>query len=187
MAKRAIVFLADGFEEVEAATPIDYLRRAGVEVATVSISQKKQVKGAHGLVFAADTTLAEADLDAANWDAVFIPGGQPGADNLAACAPVGAFYKAMAQAKKICAAICAAPAVVLAPLGILKGKSCTCYPGLEAALAAGGGKFVKDRAVIDGNLVTSRGPGTAAAFALALVEKLAGTEAAHKLIEAALL
>jgi 4-methyl-5(b-hydroxyethyl)-thiazole monophosphate biosynthesis len=187
MAKKALFFLAEGFEEVEAATPIDYLRRAGVEVTVVSISNDKIVKGAHGLCFAADALLSAVKLESAAWDAAVIPGGQPGANNLAACAPVGNFYKAMAAAGKVTAAICASPAVVLAPTGILAGKKCTCYPGLEEKLSAAGGKAVKDKVVVDGSLITSRGPGTAAAFALALIEKLVSAAEAKKLTEAALL
>jgi len=189
MGKKVLAFLAEGFEEVEAATPIDYLRRAGVEVTVCAIGKEKTVKGSHGIGFAADTTIAELESEglfhAASWDGVFVPGGMPGASNLAACTAAGNFFKEMATAGKITAAICASPAVFLAPLGLLEGKKFTCYPNLEKNLKSG--TWLADRVVVDGNLVTSRAPGTAAAFALALIEKLAGKEEAAKLTEAALL
>jgi 4-methyl-5(b-hydroxyethyl)-thiazole monophosphate biosynthesis len=185
MAKKALVFLAEGFEEVEALTPIDYLRRAGIEVTTASIAASNIVKGAKGVPVLTDTLLGElaksGKLSAGAWDAVFIPGGMPGASNLAACPAVGKLFKEMAEAGKIFAAICAAPAVVLAPLGLLDGKNFTCFPGLEGKVK--GGKHSVERVVVDGNLITSRAPGTAAAFALALIEKLEGSAMAKKIAE----
>ncbi|MDR1506744.1 MAG: DJ-1/PfpI family protein [Treponema sp.] len=183
MAKKAIVFLAEGFEEVEALTPIDYLRRAGIAVTTSSITSSRTVTGARGVPVVADTLVEElagrGKLTAAAWDAVFIPGGMPGASNLAACSAVGSLFREMAAAGKIFAAICASPAVVLAPLGLLDGKNFTCFPGLEGTVK--GGKHSTEKVVIDGSLVTSRGPGTAADFALALIEKLAGSPEAKKI------
>ncbi|MDR1390731.1 MAG: DJ-1/PfpI family protein [Treponema sp.] len=189
MAKKALLFLAEGFEEVEAVTPVDYLRRAGVEVVTAAITGNRTVKGAHGMTLCADTETASLGgkglLAAHAWDAVIIPGGQPGADNLAACKAVGRLYLDMDNAGKICAAICASPAVVLSPLGLLNGKKFTCFPGMEKQVKAG--IWSEDAVVTDGSLITSRAPGTAAAFALVLVEKLAGAEEAAKLRAAALL
>jgi 4-methyl-5(b-hydroxyethyl)-thiazole monophosphate biosynthesis len=188
MGKKALVFLADGFEEVEAVTPIDYLRRAGIEVVTAAIGTELSVTGAHGIIFTADTTIgalnASGTLNPAGWDCVFVPGGMPGASNLAACVPAGNFYREMAKAGKITAAICASPAVFLAPLGLLEGKRFTCYPGMEKGLKSG--TWSEERVVIDGNLITSRAPGTAAEFALALIEKLAGPEEANNIKEAIL-
>ena len=148
MAKRAIVLLADGFEEVEAITPIDYLRRAGVEVTTVSIGGSRAVTGSHGIPVTADAVLADIAPEAAASqsgsapspdasrlpDALLLPGGGVGADNLAASAAAGALITAQLDSGKIVAAICASPAVVLAPLGILKGRRFTCYPGLEGTV-----------------------------------------------------
>ena len=189
MGKKALSFLAEGFEEVEAVTPIDYLRRAGVEVTVAAIGTEKTVKGSRSIKIEADTTIAalkqEGLLGAESWDAVFIPGGMPGSSNLAACVPAGNIFKEMAAAGKIVAAICAAPAVFLAPLGLLEGKKFTCYPGKEKDLNSG--TWLSDKTVVDGNLVTSRAAGTAVSFALALVELLAGKEEAKKLSEAALL
>jgi 4-methyl-5(b-hydroxyethyl)-thiazole monophosphate biosynthesis len=190
MGKKALVFLADGFEEVEAVTPIDYLRRSGVEVVIAAIGQSLSVKGSHGIALTADTTIAALNpLNPAGWDCVFVPGGMPGASNLAACVPAGNFFREMAKAGKIIAAICASPAVFLAPLGLLEGKKFTCYPGMEQRPEGGaipGGKWLEERVVIDGNLITSRAAGTAAEFALALVERLAGSDEAKKLKAATL-
>jgi len=189
MGKKVLTFLAEGFEEVEAITPIDYLRRTGVEVTVAAITTEKQVKGSHGISLVADTTVAALEqagqLSVVSWDGVFVPGGMPGASNLAACAPVGNFYKAMNDAGRIIAAICASPAVFLAPLGLLEGKEFTCYPGMEKQVS--GGKWLTDKVVVDGNLVTSRGPGTAVTFALALVELFTGKDAVKSLCESALL
>jgi len=189
MEKSALVFLADGFEEVEAVTPIDYLRRAGVRVVLAAIGAETAVTGSHGIVLNADTTIAALEksgkLAPDAWDGVFIPGGMPGASNLAACTPVCNFFRQMAATGKVIAALCAAPAVFLAPLGLLEGKRFTCYPGMEQGLTSG--TWTEKKAVVDGNLITSRAPGTAVDFALALVEKLAGSEAAEKLVASALL
>lgn len=190
MAKKALVFLAEGFEEVEAVTPLDYLRRAEIEVSVVSVTGNAAVRGVHGVSINTDALVEEfADrLSAGLWDAVFIPGGMPGAANLAACPEVNSFYRDMAAAGKIIAAICAAPAVVLAPLGLLDGKKFCCYPGMENRLAAvKGGTLLEEKAVVDGNLITSRGPGTAADYALALITALAGGREADKLRRDALL
>ncbi|MDR0600647.1 MAG: DJ-1/PfpI family protein [Treponema sp.] len=188
MGKKVLVFLAPGFEEVEAVTPVDFLRRAGVEVVIAALGEDRSVTGSHGVALMADTTLGEletaAKLKAALWDGVFVPGGMPGSANLAACAPLGAFYQEMAAAGKITAAICAAPAVFLAPLGLLAGKRFTCYPGMEKGIQ--GGAWSADPVVADGRLITSRGPGTAAAFALALINALAGPEKAKEIAAGAL-
>jgi 4-methyl-5(b-hydroxyethyl)-thiazole monophosphate biosynthesis len=189
MPKRAIVFLADGFEEVEAITPIDYLRRAGIEVATVSIGPDARVQGSHGIAVNADNILANIEAqgkaDPADWDAVVLPGGGGGSDNLASSAAVGSFVTAMARAGKLVCAICAAPAVVLAPLGLLKGRNFACFPGMEERIS---GAFWKgDRVVIDGSLVTSRGAGTAGEFAVAIIGKLLGDAEGEKVARSVLL
>jgi 4-methyl-5(b-hydroxyethyl)-thiazole monophosphate biosynthesis len=176
MAKKAIVFLADRFEEVEAITPIDYLRRAGVELTTVSISGNKIVTGSHKVQVTADKTLAEAD---GVWDALLLPGGMPGAANLAASAELGKRLTEQAAAGRIVGAICASPALVLAPLGLIEGRRFTCYPGMEEGVS--GGVWVEDRVVIDGNIVTSRGAGTAADWAIALISLLVSPAAGEKL------
>ncbi|MDR2746652.1 MAG: DJ-1/PfpI family protein [Treponema sp.] len=193
MAKKAAVLLAGGFEEVEAISPIDYLRRAGIDVVSAAIGESLEVTGSHGVPVRADLCLAELVKQAGglsglcrDLDAVLLPGGMPGASNLAASAGVSALIGAMAQGGKIVAAICASPALVLAPLGLLKGRRFTCYPGMEQGLE-GTGPWSDDRVVIDGNFITSRGAGTAAAFAIALIGRLLGEAAGAKVAQSVLL
>ena len=192
MSKKVLVLLAEGFEEVEAITPIDYLRRAGVEVTVAAVNKDPTVKGSHGIQVVPDASLDDlagaGKLDPSSWDAVVVPGGLPGADNLAASKPAGVFLKGMAKAGKLVAAICASPARVLSPLGILAGKKFTCYPGEEKnASPSSGAEWKEDRVVIDGNLVTSRGAGTAGEFAAAIIGELIGAEEAKKLADKVLL
>ena len=201
MSKKAIVLLAEGFEEVEAVTPIDYLRRAGIEVTTAAIGPEASgknltVKGSRGIQIIADTALEslleEGKLVPDCWDAVVVPGGLPGADNLAASKETGTFLKAMAGAGKLVSAICASPAWVLSPLGLLTGKKFTCYPGAEEkALTPGsagaGAEWKQDRVVVDGNIITSRGPGTAGEFACAIIGVLVNEAEAKSVAEKTLL
>jgi len=192
MAKKAIVLLADGFEDVEAVTPVDYLRRAGIDVTTVSISENLTVTSRWGgIKVIADTTLASLYTSSmqtsgqSDFDAVIIPGGLPGATNLAASKKTGALLKEMAATGKLICAICASPAVVLSPLGLLAGKKFTCYPGMEEK--AQDGTWSQDNVVVDGNIITSRSAGTAGRFAIAIIEKLLDEAAAKKIAEAVLL
>jgi 4-methyl-5(b-hydroxyethyl)-thiazole monophosphate biosynthesis len=187
MSKKAIVLLAEGFEEVEAVTPIDYLRRAGVEVTTAAIGDSLSVKGRwSGLKVTADTTLAElAKKGTGGWDAAIVPGGMPGAENLAASKETGALLKETAASGKLVCAICASPALVLSPLGLLAGKKFTCYPGMEEK--AKDGNWSGERVVVDGNVITSRGAGTAGEFAVAIIGKLIDEAAAKKVAESVLL
>lgn len=168
------ILLADGFEEVEAITPADYLRRAGLEVRLVGLAGR-QVKGAHDVTVTADLTLRELTKDP---QAIIVPGGR-GAETLAASAPVLDLIRRLHSAGRTVAAICAAPAVVLHKAGILAGRRVTCFPGLEKHLT--GCTFTEDRVAVDGNVVTSRSPGTAGEFALTLVEILAGKEKADSI------
>lgn len=189
MPKKILVLFADGFEEVEAVTPLDYLRRAGFAVTAAALGNDAHTTGARGITIAADTCLenlaAEKKFTAAAWDAVVLPGGLPGADNLAASGETGRFLREMAAAGKLICAICASPARVLAPLGILAGRKFTCYPGEEKKVS--GAEWKQDRVVVDGNIITSRGAGTAGEFARAIIEKLAGEGEAEKLAGAVLL
>jgi len=187
MAKKAIVLLADGFEDVEAVTPVDYLRRAGIEVTTVSISESLTVTSKWGgIKIIAGAVLAEIVKQGTGaWDAIIAPGGMPGSANLAASKETGALLKKMATDGKLVCAICAAPALVLAPLGLLNGKKFTCYPGMEEKVT--NGKWSDDRVVTDGNIITSRGAGTAGVFATAIIEKLLDKTAAQKIADAVLL
>ncbi|MDR2245970.1 MAG: DJ-1/PfpI family protein [Treponema sp.] len=185
MSKKVIVFLADGFEEVEAITPIDYLRRAGIEVCALAVGQDKTVAGAHGIKVLADAGLSELAKQGKTADGVLLPGGMPGASNLAASPEVGSLLKEAAQGGKWVCAICASPAVVLAPLGLLKGRRFTCYPGMEKEVSDG--EWSADPVVIHENIITSHAAGTAALWATAIIGKLLGEEEAQRIASAVLL
>jgi 4-methyl-5(b-hydroxyethyl)-thiazole monophosphate biosynthesis len=188
MAKNAVALLAEGFEEVEAVTPIDYLRRAGITVTIAAVGGNLSVKGARGITVNADTTLKNLlqQQKAASFDAVVIPGGMPGATNIAASKEAGALITEMASAGKLVCAICASPAVVLAPLGLLSGKKFTCYPGMEEKVQ-GGGKWTDERVAVDGAIITSRGAGTAGEFAVAIIAQLLSQAESDKIAQAVLL
>jgi 4-methyl-5(b-hydroxyethyl)-thiazole monophosphate biosynthesis len=186
MPKRVIVFLAEGFEEVEAVTPIDYLRRAGVEVTTAAVGRSRTVTGSHGIPLLADKTLQDIPPGDPSWDALILPGGLPGAANLAASAGISSRLRAQAEAGKIIAAICAAPAVVLAPLGLLKGRHFTCYPDMETQVGPEA-IWTEAPVVADGNIITSRGAGTAALFAKVLIGQLVGEAAADRIMKSVLI
>ena len=193
MQKKVLIFLAEGFEEVEAITPVDYLRRSGIAVTIASIGKVTLVKGSHGLPVTADVSLEnllqEGSLNPTAWDGVVVPGGLPGTDNIAASKETGVFLKEMAASGKTVCAICAAPARVLAPLGLLAGKKFTCYPGEEAkALSADStAEWKQDRVVVDGNIITSRGPGTAGEFACVIIDRLLGDGEGKKISSMVLL
>ena len=170
------VHLAEGFEEVEAMTVVDLLRRAGIETETVSVTGYLPVKGAHGVKVVADILFEDAVYS--NCELIVLPGGMPGAANLASHEGlIEKIYSFNNQGKKL-AAICAAP-LVLGRAGLLKGKRATCYPGFEDELT--GAELSTDAVVSDGGVITSRGPGTAMAFALAIIEDLKGKETADNI------
>lgn len=171
------VFLANGFEMVEALTPVDVMRRAGIEVATVSITDEKIVESSHKVGIAADITIDEVNWDAA--DALVLPGGMPGTKNLAACEKLMSNVCDFAAKGRLIAAICAAPALTFGESGLLNGKKATCYPGMEEHLI--GAEFTTDEVAVDGNIITSRGMGTAIAFGLAIVEKLSDSSKAEEI------
>jgi len=176
MKETSYVFLADGFEEVEALTIVDVLRRAGMPVVTVSINAEAEVTGAHGVKVVADSLFADNDYSAAEWLA--LPGGIPGAPNLASHEALCAVLEAQdARGGKV-AAICASPAVVLAPLGLLQGREAVCYPGMEQGIE--GVRWSRGAVAVDGNVVTGNGPAAATPFALSLVARSLGQEAASQ-------
>ena len=177
--KRTAMLFANGFEEVEALTVVDLLRRADVACDIVSLSGEATVTGSHGVTVGADRAFSETAF--ADYDALLLPGGQPGTNNLAADERVLALLRDFRDAGKLTAAICAAP-TVLAKAGLLDGRRATCYPGLEGKLT--GAIPVTESAVTDGTVVTSRGVGTAIDFALALVTYLDGAERADALARA---
>ena len=173
MTKQALVPIADGSEEIEAVTIIDVLRRAGVEVtvASVGVGKTKQITAARGTNIVADSFIADCADKA--WDLIAIPGGTEGADHLAASEILDQLLRSQAQQGKFYAAICAAPAVVLGSKGLLADKTAASDPRCYQSLIA---KEVdtESRVVVDGNCITSQGPGTAIDFALELVEQLCG-------------
>ena len=182
---KAYLFLADGFEEVEALTTADILIRAGVDVKLVKVpatgdcSNCKSVRGSHNIRIKPDLTLnidIQAD-DLTDGDAVILPGGMPGTKNLAASSDVIKLINAYNEAGKVVAAICAAPSV-LGENGLLKDKKATCFPGFEDRLT--GAEVMNAGAVIDGNIVTGKSMGSAVTFGLAVTEALLGREAADK-------
>lgn len=179
--KRACVLLADGFEEIEAITPIDFLRRAGVDVMTLGVTGLK-VAGSHGIVIMADITIEKAPFD---FNAVIVPGGMPGSRNLAAHPLVVDLVQRHYVSGALIAAICAAPAYVLhGACNILQDKHFTGYPGTESLVK--GGIFVAERVVKDANILTSRGLGTAAEFSLAIIAELVGQDTAEQLAHSTL-
>lgn len=174
--KKIGVFMADGCEEIEALTVVDIARRAGIEVAMISISGEKLVKGAHGIDFYADIPAEFMDFDIL--DGIVLPGGMPGTLNLEANKYVLQTIIDFHCKGKLVAAICAAPSV-LGQAGILKGKKATSYPGFEDKLI--GAEVCEDAVVVDGNMITSRGMGTAIEFALEIVGYLLDEETVHQL------
>lgn len=170
------LFLADGFEEIEALATVDILRRAGMDVTTVSIKHDHIVTGAHGVPVVADVTFKEADFDGSDW--LILPGGMPGASNLHEFGALNDLLKVHINHGRI-AAICASPAVVLAATGLLDGKNATCYPGFETALIAAGARYDNEsRVVTDGKIVTANGPASATPFALEIVRLTKGNNVA---------
>ena len=174
------VFLAPGFEESEAICPIDILRRAGLDVVTVSITDDREVTGAHGITVKADVCLA--DMPDCHPDAILLPGGMPGTLNLKACDALR-HYLLKAERDTLLCAICAAP-MILGELGLLEGKHATCYPGFEQHLT---GAILGDKVEWDGNVITACGMGVAMQFGLTIVEALCGAEASQNIEKAILL
>ncbi|MCM1468295.1 MAG: DJ-1/PfpI family protein [Alistipes sp.] len=173
---KAYVFLADGFETVEALAVVDILRRAGVDTVTVGVSQSREITSAQKVIVKADKMLADDGYT--DGDIVFLPGGMPGTTNLEADKKVLDIVKKQYEAGKIVAAICAAPSI-LGHMNILQGKKATCYPGFEKDLY--GAQVLAERVVEDGNMITSRGMGTAVDLGLALVKRVCGGEASDKI------
>lgn len=169
---KAYIFLADGFEEIEALTTVDVLRRAQVDAVTVSVTSCLSVEGAHGIPVVSDMILEGQDLEDA--DLLVLPGGMPGAKTLSECAPLASILrKASKDGHTYIAAICAAP-MVLGQLGLLKGEQATCYPGFEPMLidAVTTGEMVE----VSHRFITGKGPGASLDFALTIVGEMLGQE-----------
>ena len=174
------MFLAEGFEEVEALCPLDLLRRAGVKVMTIGVGGKV-IRGSHGIEVIADITTYEAEklLLKNPADMVILPGGMPGTLNLQADETVNKFIDAAVKSGAYLAAICAAP-LILGELGLLSGKEAICYPGFEEKLI--GAMVSSDKSVVtDGKIITGKGMGVALEFGLALVSALVSEEKANEL------
>ncbi len=176
--RKAAVFLATGYEEIEALTVVDLCRRAGVETDMVSVTGEREVTGSHGISVAADQILAQIAFS--EYDMLILPGGMPGTKNLEAQEALMEQIDAFAEAGKYIAAICAAPSI-FGHRGILQGRRACCYPSFESHLA--GAEVTQNPVEISGNVITSRGMGTAIPFGLAIVGVLAGKEAADRLAE----
>lgn len=168
--KNVLVILAEGFEEIEALCPIDTLRRCGANVTVAGLSSLSVV-GAHGIKVECDTLLSS--VESSSFDAVVLPGGMPGALNLQKSLSVKNIVLSTYASGALVCAICASPAFVLGPLGILEGKEATCYPGCESESPSV--SFCSSRVVVSDNVVTAKGPGCAMEFSLEIVKILFGS------------
>jgi len=175
---KAYVFLAEGFEEIEAITPIDILRRADIEVTTVSILSHKEVCGAHGIIVMADVLFDEQDYS--DNDLLLLPGGMPGTKNLDNHAGLKMLLTKQAEQKKYIAAICAAPSI-LGKMGLLQKKEAICFPGFELQLL--GATLSSEKVVISDYIITAKGAGVALPFSLKLVELLKGKVHSDKIAQ----
>lgn len=175
---KVLIFFGTGYEEIEALTVVDILRRAGIEIQMVSITGEKTVTSSHKVTVEMDALLEEADFDGA--DVLVLPGGMPGTKNLEACEPLMEQVDRFVQEGKIVAAICAAPSI-LGHRGHLQGKKACSFPSFEDHLT--GAEVLHQPAVTDGNIITGRGMGAAVPFGLAILEKLQGSEAAAEMAQ----
>lgn len=178
MNKSVLVPLAEGFEEVEALSIVDVLRRAGADVTTAAVGTNRQVTGAHQVTITADAMLNECT---GSYDLIALPGGIPGATNLAESVTLEGMLREQDEAGRLVAAICASPAVVLQKHGLIKGRKVTCYPSFADQLEPI--THVSERVVADGTLITGSGPGSALEFSLKLVEVLSDADTAKGLQE----
>ncbi|PIE55781.1 MAG: DJ-1 family protein [Desulfobulbus propionicus] len=172
MRKTVLVPVADGIEELEAVAIIDILRRAGAEVTVAAVTQRLDIVCSRGVKLTADTFLG--DCKESDYDLVALPGGLPGAEHLRDSRELTAILERQRQKNALYAAICASPVVVLEHHGLLAGRQATCHPGFSEHLVDR--QQAASRVVVDGNCITSQGPGTAVEFALTLVEQLFGTD-----------
>ncbi len=177
--KKTGVFLAEGFEEIEGLTVVDILRRAGIDVVTISVMGQKEVCGSHKITVLADALFEEVNFE--EYEGIVLPGGMPGTTNLGGHSGVNRIIKSFAEQGKLVAAICAAPSV-LGQAGILEGKKAACYPGFEDKLT--GAEVTFAEVAEDGNVITSRGMGTAIPFGLRLTAYFTTEQKAKELAEA---
>ena len=170
---KVYVFLADGFEDIEGLTVVDLMRRADIDIKTVSIKKSKEITTSHGITMLTDLTFAETDFTDA--DMLVLPGGMPGTKHLGECKPLVSLLQRQAAANKNIAAICAAP-MVYGKRGLLKGKKATCYPGFDKFLE--GAEYTGNMVEVVDNFILGKGPGAAPAFGFTILEKFAGAEKA---------
>ena len=180
--KAVCIFLAEGFEEMEAMFPLDIMRRGGLNVKTVSVTGNKTVISSHQVPIVADLLFEE--LKEEDVEMIVLPGGLPGATNLDAHAGLDKLIMSFAAAGKPLAAICAAPSV-LGQAGLLNGYKATCYPGFEQFLT--GATVTGDNVTVDRNITTGKGPGAAISFATAIITQIAGEEKAREVTSGMLL
>lgn len=179
--KRVYLFLADGFEEIEGLSVVDLLRRASIDVCTVSITGERLIHGAHGIDVMADKLFEECDY--ADADMLVLPGGGKGTQQLKEYAPLEKLLKRVYQEETYIAAICAAPSI-LGHLGMLEGRSATSYPSMMKELL--GANVSEEEVVMDGHVITSRGVGTTIAFALKIIAVLQDEQSSEKIADSIL-
>lgn len=177
--KKACVLLAEGFEEIEALTVVDLLRRARIYVDTVAVADEYMVRGSHGIAVQTEDLFTEVDFE--EFDMLVLPGGLPGTTNLGDHSGVRKVIRDFAEKEKYIAAICAAP-TLLGNLGLLKGKRVTCYPSMEKQIS--GAVLTGAPVMSDGNIITGQGVGAAYEFALNLIAVLMGDDKAQEIAEA---
>ncbi|MBQ1902682.1 MAG: DJ-1/PfpI family protein [Lachnospiraceae bacterium] len=180
MSKKVAICIADGCEEIEALTVVDLLRRAGIQVDMISVLNKKLVTGSHGIAFETDKSVLELGADIDSYDGIILPGGMPGTNYLRESSFVLNTVTKFEKEKKLVAAICAAP-TVLAYAGILRGRKATSFPGTETEMK--GVDYQTTEVVVDGNVITSRGMGTAIAFGLEIIKYLLDEQTAKMMGE----
>jgi 4-methyl-5(b-hydroxyethyl)-thiazole monophosphate biosynthesis len=177
---KVLVFLAEGFEELELVAPVDIWRRAGIEVAVASVHDHKLITGARGIKVEADLLLSEVLVS--TYNAVFLPGGRQGVLNLSLDSRVAAIAKDFLTQGKTVAAICSAP-LVLANAGLLADRQVTCHPAAQPEVARAAAAFIERHVVIDANLITSRGAGTAHRLAYVVATALVGEDKARQVMQ----
>lgn len=182
--KESFIFLAPGFEETEAIVTIDALRRAHIPITAVAVSDTLIIKGSTELSVIADLILSEANFDKADW--LILPGGDPGAWNLCANKKLNEILLSHYKKGGCFAAICASPAIVLAPLGIIKDKPATCYPFMSDLITENGGIYQNKKVVSVPGLITSQGPGTTLKFAIEIIRAIKGNKMADGVADAML-
>ena len=183
--KTSYIFIAPGFEEMEAIATVDAMRRAHIKVTVVSVSDSLLIKGASGQTMVGDILISQADTSEADW--IVIPGGDPGAWNLIANEEVKKKILAHHDKGGHFAAICAGAPIVLAPLGIIKGKKATCYPFMADLISKYGGHYEDSPVVVEPGLITSQAPGTALLFAIEIIRATKGDKMADGIAAAMLI